>query len=129
MQPSVAYRVARVKTIGSGAAFGDDRVRLSRFVTVGRATLSPSKARHDGEPVSKQAREVLVPASDVEIINTWDSTGLRGTASDDLTQEVWAKVQSGQPPSETDHGSLWVAATFAAHRSLEAINTLYSAAG
>jgi alkylation response protein AidB-like acyl-CoA dehydrogenase len=180
---------------------------------------------HEGQPASKQLREVLLPASDVEIIDTWDSTGLRGTASDDYVitdvyvprhrafwfsdppycdrvlyrmpviglfatyigavplgigrhaldeftslaaakkspfgtssladrpvvhdavgrahtaltagriyltgaiQEVWDKVQSGRPPSATDHGSLWVAATYAAHRSLEAINALYSAAG
>jgi alkylation response protein AidB-like acyl-CoA dehydrogenase len=171
----------------------------------------------EGEPASRQFREVFVPASDVEIIDTWDSTGLRGTASHDYAmtdvfvpqhrafwfadppycdhvlyrmpvigtfatyigavplgigrhaldefsslaaakkspigassladrpvahdavgrahaaltagrisltgaiQEVWAKVQSGQPPTAEDHGSLWVAATYAAHRSLEAM--------
>src|SRR5262249_8223291 len=46
--------------------------------------------KRDGEPAQQPSgaplmREVFLPASEVEIIDTWQSTGLRGTASHDYT--------------------------------------------
>lgn len=175
-----------------------------------------------GRPI---AREIFFPASDVEVIDTWESTGLRGTASHDFAvadvlvpeertcwftdapsaggalyrmpaigvfaggigavplgiarrareefvamaqskkqysssatlaespvvqaklgradtlvraamshlvmtfEDVWAKVSAGHSPTLGDHGALWLAATFAAQSAIEAIETLYAAAG
>ena len=184
----------------------------------------------DGDPVigptgAPMAREVFFPSGVTEIIDTWDATGLRGTASHDyavrdvfvpashtmwfqeqpaidrplyrmppvamfatfigavplgiarhaidefirladaktpllsttvladkpvahdrlgrahalvtagrryLTEtlnDVWARVQTGHPPTMEDRGRLWLAATHAAHSALEAIGLLYTAAG
>jgi alkylation response protein AidB-like acyl-CoA dehydrogenase len=184
----------------------------------------------DGEPVMGPMglplmREFFFPASATEIIDTWDSTGLRGTASHDYAvrdlfiprsrtmwfqepptsdrplyrmppiamfstficavplgiarhaidefvklavakkpelsnsvladkpgaqhrlgrahalvaagrryvsgtlDDLWQKVRSGHAPTMADRGALWLAATYAAHGALEAIDLLYTGAG
>jgi alkylation response protein AidB-like acyl-CoA dehydrogenase len=43
--------------------------------------------------------------------------------------DLWVRVQAGHQPTMADRGSLWLAATHAAHSALEAIGLLYTAAG
>jgi alkylation response protein AidB-like acyl-CoA dehydrogenase len=184
----------------------------------------------DGEPVVGPMgfplmRECFFPASVTEIIDTWDSTGLRGTASHDYAvhdvfipashatwfqeppasdrplyrmppiamfstficavplgiarhaidefvqiaaaktpelsgsvlaekptaqhrlgrahalvaagrryvtetlNDLWLKVRSGHAPTMAERGALWLAATYAAHSALEAVELLYAGAG
>jgi len=184
----------------------------------------------DGKPVKTASgaslmREVFMPASAVQVVDTWNSTGLRGTASHDYTvdnvfvpssrtlwfqdpptcgrslyrmppiamfatfisavplgiarhaidafvalaraktlamapgvvaerpvaqvtvgrahalvsagrayvrgalESLWARVAAGDAPTLADRGTLWTAATHAAHSALEAIQLLYGAAG
>lgn len=69
------YQVSGRWTLGSGSSHAN-------WFVAGCAVL------RDGAPVKTPAgaprfREVFVPSSAVEVIDTWDSTGLRGTASHD----------------------------------------------
>jgi alkylation response protein AidB-like acyl-CoA dehydrogenase len=69
------YRVSGRWTLGSGSSHAN-------WFVAGCAVM------RDGEPVRMPTgaplfREVFVPRDAVEIIDTWDSTGLRGTASHD----------------------------------------------
>jgi alkylation response protein AidB-like acyl-CoA dehydrogenase len=43
--------------------------------------------------------------------------------------DLWEGVRAGHAPTMADRGSLWLAATHAAHSALEAIELLYTAAG
>jgi alkylation response protein AidB-like acyl-CoA dehydrogenase len=47
----------------------------------------------------------------------------------DALARVWGKVVDGDPCTLEDRGELWLAATHAAHRAVEAIELLYVAAG
>jgi alkylation response protein AidB-like acyl-CoA dehydrogenase len=71
------YQVSGRWTLGSGSSHAN-------WFIAGCAVM------RDGEPVKAPTgaplfREVFVPRDVVEIIDTWDSTGLRGTASHDYT--------------------------------------------
>lgn len=47
----------------------------------------------------------------------------------DALDGLWKRVQAGHWPTLSDRAELWLAATHVAHSALEAIDTLYSAAG
>jgi alkylation response protein AidB-like acyl-CoA dehydrogenase len=47
----------------------------------------------------------------------------------DSLADVWQRVEAGQAPTMADRGSLWLAATHAAHTAVAAIETLYTAGG
>jgi len=71
------YRVSGRWVLGSGSSHAN-------WFIAGCAVM------RDGEPVKTPTgaplfREVFAPSDAVEIIDTWDSTGLRGTASHDYT--------------------------------------------
>jgi indole-3-acetate monooxygenase len=72
--------------------------------------IAGAMVMRDGEPVTEPSgrplmREVFFPAAEVEVIDTWESTGLRGTASHDYAvrdvlvpahRTLWFQ----EPPSE-----------------------------
>lgn len=69
------YRVSGRWPLGSGSSHATWFLGGAVVSTAGHPVAGPG-----GGPL---IREVFIPASDVEIIDTWDSTGLRGTASHD----------------------------------------------
>jgi alkylation response protein AidB-like acyl-CoA dehydrogenase len=72
--------------------------------------IAGAMVMRDGEPITEpngwpRMREVFVPAAQAEVIDTWESTGLRGTASHDYAvrdvfvpehRTLWFQ----EPPSE-----------------------------
>ena len=71
------YRVSGRWTLGSGSSHANWFVAGCAVMRDGAPVKSPT-----GGPTF---REVFVPADQVEIVDTWDATGLRGTASHDYT--------------------------------------------
>jgi alkylation response protein AidB-like acyl-CoA dehydrogenase len=69
------YRVTGRWTLGSGSSHATWYVAGCMVTRDGQPVLAAN-----GAPLF---REVFFPASVVEVIDTWDSTGLRGTASND----------------------------------------------
>ena len=211
------YRVSGRWPLASGSSHANWYIGGCALVRHGEPVTDPS-----GAPV---IREMFFPAAVTEIIDTWDSTGLRGTASHDYVvadvfvpashtmwfhepptidrplyrmppvamfatfigavplgiarhaidefikladhktptlsaslladkpvaqdrlgrahalvtagrhyltgtlDDLWVRVQAGHQPTMADRGSLWLAATHAAHTALDAIGLLYTAAG
>jgi len=71
------YRVSGRWNLGSGSSHANWFIAGCAVVRDGAPVKTPT-----GAPLF---REVFVPSDAVEIIDTWDSTGLRGTASHDYT--------------------------------------------
>ena len=69
------YRVTGRWPLASGSSHANWYVAGCVIVRDGEAVIGPT-----GAPL---VREVFVPADVVQVIDTWDSTGLRGTASHD----------------------------------------------
>ena len=71
------YRVTGRWTLGSGASHANWFIAGCVVVRDGKPVQTAS-----GGPLM---REVFLPASAVQVVDTWNSTGLRGTASHDYT--------------------------------------------
>ena len=69
------YRVTGRWTLGSGSSHATWYVAGCQVHRDGQPVVGPA-----GAPL---VREVFVPAAAVEVLDTWESTGLRGTASHD----------------------------------------------
>src|SRR5581483_1262422 len=91
------YRLSGRWSLGSGSSHATWYVTGAIVLRDGEPVILPN-----GQP---RMRELFVPASEVEVVDTWDSTGLRGTASHDYViresfvpseRTVWFQ----EPPSE-----------------------------
>jgi alkylation response protein AidB-like acyl-CoA dehydrogenase len=71
------YRVSGRWSLGSGSSHANWFIAGCVVMRDGQPARTPG-----GAPLM---REVFMPVSDVHVIDTWDSTGLRGTASHDYT--------------------------------------------
>jgi indole-3-acetate monooxygenase len=71
------YRVSGRWSLGSGSSHANWFIAGCVVMRDGQPVKAPN-----GAPLM---REVFVPTSAVRIVDTWDSTGLRGTASHDYT--------------------------------------------
>jgi alkylation response protein AidB-like acyl-CoA dehydrogenase len=71
------YRVSGRWALGSGSTHASWFIAGCMVMRDGKPVMTAN-----GAPLM---REVFMPASDVRIVDTWESTGLRGTASHDYT--------------------------------------------
>jgi indole-3-acetate monooxygenase len=77
--------------------------------------IAGAMVRRDGKPITEpngwpRMREFFFPAAEAEVIDTWESTGLRGTASHDYeVQDIFVPEHRTlwfqEPP--TEHGPLY----------------------
>jgi indole-3-acetate monooxygenase len=96
------YRVSGRWELASGSSHADWYIAGAMIMRDGAPVTGP-----DGRP---RMREFFFPASEAQVIDTWESTGLRGTASHDYeVQDVFVPEHRTlwfqEPPSE--HGPLY----------------------
>jgi alkylation response protein AidB-like acyl-CoA dehydrogenase len=96
------YRLSGCWELGSGSSHATWYIAGAMIMRDGGPVMQPN-----GWPLM---REFFVPKSEVEVIDTWESTGLRGTASNDYKiEDVFVPAHRTlwfqEPP--TEHGPLY----------------------
>ena len=113
--PPVAMFVACIGAVPLGIA----RHALEAFADLAAAKATPPA---DGVLADRPAAQAALGRAQALVASgrAYLLEALRG---------LWTRVQAGHAPRLADRGVLWLAATFAAHSALDAIQLLYTAAG